>query len=211
MPSDVILLMQGGSKVDVCEMTTVDLELKLFPHPKGCGMLTIVLENGFYELQSIQPSRFGSWFINQRVSSNKTMYMASRLDPRFLCLPYFEKSAGKFSPLDQIIFVGDKFARFPFNLAHTWKLYEICDVNDKLGDDMILYRYNEDKVIEWLKQKVQRTSEVLLKQRDLKCRTMNQSFVPGFDASKQQSAKPYKTSKENSTDICSPGSRLLSK
>jgi len=30
------------------------------------------------------------------------------------------------------------------------RLDRVCDVNDKLGDDMLLYRLNEDKVMEWL-------------------------------------------------------------
>ena len=35
-----------------------------------------------------------------------------------------------------------------------WNMQDICDINDKLGDDMILYRLNRDKTLSWLKEKI---------------------------------------------------------
>eukprot|EP01036_Dinobryon_divergens_P045504 gene45504-60803_t len=78
------------------------------------------------EIQSVQPRRHGSWFIDQRISSEGSLYLASKFDPRFLILPYLEKESSRFCPLDQII--GPKI---PITGASSWKLEEICDVNDK--------------------------------------------------------------------------------
>lgn len=32
------------------------------------------------------------------------------------------------------------------------ELHKICDVNDQLGDDMLLYRLDEGKVLAWLSE-----------------------------------------------------------
>lgn len=185
---EIILLIQkgpaGGSGAVVAqEISAKELHLKAFPHPRGYGMMIIDLEDQFYELQSTQPRKFSSWFINQRVSSSQTVYMANIFDPRFLCLPFLEKAGAKYSPLDQIIHMDEKFARFPFQRVSTWKMQDICDVNDKLGDDMILYRYNESKVIDWLRGKVERTSAAFMKQRVAKMQ--HTTFASGFNVSKQ--------------------------
>ena len=76
---------------------------------KNSGNRTIATESKFteggfmYELQSIQPRKNSSFFVNQRINSSKEFYIANKIDPRFLLLPYFENSNGKFSPLDQIV------------------------------------------------------------------------------------------------------------
>lgn len=188
-PKDIILLIQraGGEEVRH-EISAKELTLKSFPHPRGYGMIVIDLEDKFYELQVTQPRKYSSWFINQRVSSGQNIYMANVFDPRYLCLPFLEKSAGKFSPLDQIVFLDAKYARFPFTRASTWKLNEVCDVNDKLGDDMILYRYNETKLLEWLNVKVQNTAKAVMKQRLSKAQSQNTTFASGFNVSKQSTA-----------------------
>jgi len=186
---DIVLLIQrpGGAGASQ-EISAKELALKSFPHPRGYGMMVIDLDDKFYELQVTQPRKYSSWFINQRVSSGQNIYMANVFDPRYLCLPFLEKSAGKFSPLDQIVFLDAKYARFPFARASTWKLSEVCDVNDKLGDDMILYRYNEVKLLEWLNVKVQNTARAVMKQRLAKAQSQNTTFASGFNVSKQSTA-----------------------
>ena len=195
---DIVLLFQvsstSGAGLEQKVFTPKELQLKSFPHPKGHGMMIIDVNEEFYELQAVQPRKYSSWFINQRVCSSQMIYMATKLDPRFLCLPFLEKSAGKFSPLDQIIYLEEKYARFPFKRAGEWKMHEMCDVNDKLGDDMILYRYNENKVVEWLKSKVDKTAGVLMSQRLAKAQSQNQAFVSGFNVSKQSVVSAKSTS-----------------
>jgi ribonuclease H2 subunit B len=178
---DIVLLIQGQLQ----EFNARELSLKSLPHPKGYPMLVIDLNNKLYELQCTQPRKYSSWFINQRVSSGQNIYMASILDPRFICLPYLEKAAGRFCPLDQVITMDEKYSRFCVKQAGSWKMHEMCDVNDKLGDDMLLYRYNETKLVEWLKGKVNAVAGVLKLQREAKASTHNTTFASGFNVSKQ--------------------------
>jgi hypothetical protein len=195
---DIILLIKTANSVGGVELCHRDLTLKSLPHPKGHGFVVIDFNNQFYEVQSVQPRKYSSWFINQRVSSSQTIYLANVIDPRFICLPFLEKQT-KYSPLDQIIFLDNKFARFPFNRVNEWKMDEICDVNDKLGDDMILYRYNEGKVEAWLKKKVETTAKVIMEQRIAKAKKLNSTVSAGFNASKQSTAVKIASAVEGSS------------
>ena len=60
-----------------------ELELLSLPHPKGCAVLYVILDGDLYELQSAEARRFGSWFIDQRVSGESHFYLANKIDPRF--------------------------------------------------------------------------------------------------------------------------------
>jgi hypothetical protein len=96
-------------------------------------------------------------------------FMASKFDPRFFLLPFLEKVGPKFMMLDQLVTNVDGCDRLPLDWAlQSWGMDAICDVNDQLGDDMLLYRFNEEKTIEWLKGKVKGTAAVLAKQRYIK-------------------------------------------
>ena len=161
------------------------LRLIKLPHPKG-GIPVMFLQGGdaeIYELQNAAPRKHASWFINQRVSSDPSFYMASRVDPRFLVLPYLEKAGSKFSPLDQIVTVADSCARISLDKASTWGLDGLCDIKD-LGD-MILYRHNEAKTLEWLGAKVRKTARLLTTQRIKKDKASNGLFVGAFNVSAQ--------------------------
>lgn len=178
---DIVLLIQGKPE----EFSSKELCLKSYPHPKGHTILMIDLNGKFYEIQRTQPRKYCSYFINQRVSSGQYLYLANQFDIRFLILPFLEKSATKYCPIDQIMIMNEKYSRFPFQYINNWKLNEICDVNDKLGDDMILYRYNESKVMEWLKMKVHNIANIMHTQRINKAKQNNTTFASGFNVSKQ--------------------------
>jgi hypothetical protein len=47
-------------------------------------------------------SKFGSWFVEQKVVSDGLLYVASPFDPKFLVLPVMAKHATRFSPLEQV-------------------------------------------------------------------------------------------------------------
>ncbi len=91
----------------------------------------------------------------------------------------------QYSPLNQIITPVDGFHSISLVNAKYWKLEEICDVNDKIDDEIIFYRFNIDKTIAWLKKKVLSTSTTLLKHRLSKAQTVNPSFSSNFDVSGQ--------------------------
>lgn len=154
-----VVIMEGK------EVAPGDFPLLTLPHPKdGQGVLFMFKQNVFYELQSVQPRKFGAWLIDERVSSDPGFYIATKFDPKFLLLPFLEKSS-KFSPLDQILTFCEGCDRIPIENHIQWGLDEVCDVNDKLGDDMILYRLNLEKLKSWLRNKVDRTARFLYRKR----------------------------------------------
>ena len=91
----------------------------------------------------------------------------------------------KFSPIDQIITASSGVMRIPMDNLPKWKLDEICDINDKLGDDMLLYRFNAEKTISWLKEKVAKVASVLASQRQKQTKATNNATVDSFDMSFQ--------------------------
>lgn len=176
----LILLTEDG----LIESNPAELNLiKLF-HPKGFPAVFVQIEDNILELQTFQPSKFGSWFINQRVSSDSFYYIGTRIDPRFLFLPYLEKSSGKFSPLDQIVTIEADCSRISLDLFNRYNLEDICDTNSKLGD-IVLFRYNEDKMLKWLKSKVEKVSVTLAAHRIIKDKKKNVLIVDNFNSSAQ--------------------------
>lgn len=184
----ILLLQRVPGRAEVVK--EADLNLTILAHPKArVPMVFIDLAGDIFELQSVLPKKHGSWFVNQKVSSNPSFYMASKIDPLFLCLPYFETRT-QFSPLDQIIISSDETstcARIPLNNSANWKLENIADVKD-LGDDLILYRYSELKTIAWLTNKVKRAARHLMSLRKARTTVQNTAFVGSFNMSAQSRA-----------------------
>lgn len=120
-----------------------------------------------YELQSIKIRKYGSWFIDQRIFSSSEYYILSKFDYKYLLLPYFEKNSANYSPLDQIVVyeTDNGCDRIELDNYKHWNLNEICDINNKLGENRLLYRLNLEKVISWLRDKVTRLSILLYQQR----------------------------------------------
>ena len=180
----ILLVQKPGGGTDLVRETSLDLIT--LPHPKGIPVVYIQISGEILELQSIQPKKHGSWFINQVVSSSNNFYTASKLDPRFLCLPFLEKAGTRFCPLDQIITTSDIVgcSRLPLSNWSKWNLHEIADVKD-LGDDLILFRFNESKTMDWLSGKVKRTATHFMKLRLLQSSAKNVAFVSSFQSSGQ--------------------------
>ena len=141
-----------------------------------------------------------SWFINQRVNDSSAYHIVNQIDMRFLCLPYLAKNGARYSPLDQIIRheeVDVHFDRISIEHANTWQLSEMCDVNDKF-DDLILYRYNEAKTLEWLQAKVNKISICLMEHKVNRPST----FSSSFNSSAQRTAQVDQVEvKPSSADI----------
>jgi hypothetical protein len=149
----------------------------------------IVFEGHLYELQKAQPRRHAAWFLDQYVSSDNSIYLASKIDIRFLILPYFEASDKKYSPLNQLVYDHDSIEdkdSIPLHLVSKDSLMQLFDMNDKMGDDMILYRYNEDKCLDWLELKVRSCASTLAKIREN--RDSEAALAPGFNLGHQRSS-----------------------
>jgi ribonuclease H2 subunit B len=156
------------------------------PHPRDGPSLFLLHGGHIYEYQKATPRKQGCFFIDQRISASPSIYVATCVDPRFLVLPFLEANAkGRYSPLDQIITHVEGTQRMPLDMVSKWKMNECCDVNDKFGDDMILYRYNEEKVVQWLRGKVMRAAAVLRIKRLQRSRHENKSSVDSFNIAAQ--------------------------
>jgi Ydr279p protein family (RNase H2 complex component) wHTH domain len=185
MPAKQIILIVQKPGGETGLLRETSLELITLPHPKGIPVVYIQIGGEILELQSMQPKKHGSWFINQVVSSSSNFYTASKLDPRFLCLPFLEKAGTRFCPLDQIITTSDIVgcSRLPLSNWSTWNLYEVADIKD-LGD-LVLFRFNESKTMDWLSGKVKRTATHFMKLRLLQSSAQNFAFVSSFQSSGQ--------------------------
>ena len=150
-------------------------------HPKGVPVIFIKKGKDILELQTCEPRKYGSWFINQRICSNGSYSLATKIDPKFLCLPYLEKS-DKFSPLDQIMIYNEGCDRLPLTDSKEWGLDSICDINSSFGEHMILYKYNEAKTLSWLKEKINKISKTIAKQRIIRELKGNINFVTTFNS-----------------------------
>lgn len=180
---DMILFFQNDVRPSAHTLSLLHL-----PHPKG-GLTTYTTYNfKFYELNVVQPRRHASWFIDQNVSSEKGFYFATEIDIRLLLLPFFERSGTKFSPLDQIVYLESSGDGIPLESFKSWKMEQVFDVNDKLGEDMILFRYNEVKAVVWLVEKVKRCAAALSQICRTRQNKENASFVKGFNVSTQNTA-----------------------
>ena len=132
-------------------------------HPRGHSVVYLINNNKFFELQRVQNgSKYSSFFVDQRVlggDDTATFYLANKIDLRYFIIPFLQKNASRFSPLDQIVRCGEEDSRDDLKLEYidTSSLEEICEVNNKF-DDMILYRYNESKLLDWLGNKVSKVS-----------------------------------------------------
>ncbi len=133
-----------------------------------------------YEIQSISHSRsntYSSFFIGSRVVSNPSLHLVNRVDPLFFLLSYFEPECNqsqKWQPLNQLcesknihsaiqhIIKNDKS-----QLRHFFHINDSLTLSDDEGnsnDDLILYKFQSDKVLTWLKAKVDNVESTIQKQ-----------------------------------------------
>ena len=196
----ILILQKPDGVAEIVKESSLDLIT--LPHPKGIPVVYISLSGHILELQSIQLKKHASWFVNQKVSSSGIFYMASKLDPRFLCLPFFEKAGTRFCPLDQIITPTEGCSKFFLTGSGGWSLDEISDVKD-LGDDLIVYRFSESKTMEWLNRKVKRTATHFKAVRCSKKAAENVTFVGSFESS-AQSSKSSKSAPSSSVVSSEP-------
>ena len=169
-------------------------------HPKGVPVIFVKKGKDILELQNCEPRKYGSWFINQRISSSRSYLLATKIDPRFLCLPYLEKS-DKYSPLDQIIINNEGCDRLPLNDSKEWGLDSICDINNSFGEHMILYKYNETKTLSWLKEKINKISKTVAKQKIIREVKGNINFVTTFNSGTKVNVLEESKTMNNSDEI----------
>ncbi|KHJ81705.1 protein family protein, partial [Oesophagostomum dentatum] len=122
-------------------------------------------ESKFYQLTLFQVVSIGethrSWFYGESVVSDGAIRLLSPIHPLFLALPYFMKSKSKFVELEEIL----NDAECP-SIAVLLKNDQLLKNLDKIADvkevcDTKVYRFNENKTLEWISDRFQRLRNAL--------------------------------------------------
>ncbi|KAL6101058.1 rnaseh2b [Pungitius sinensis] len=106
---------------------------------------------------------FHSWFVGQTVQRDGRLLFVTPMDPLYLILPYLIKSGkeGKFQPVDQVV-MDDEFPACSRLLSCTRSLASLHHITEEkeVGTHRF-HRYSQEKTMNWLKKKVERTVSVL--------------------------------------------------
>ncbi|XP_055543816.1 ribonuclease H2 subunit B isoform X2 [Wyeomyia smithii] len=115
-----------------------------------------------------------SWFVDESVHSNGKIYLPTKIDPLFLIIPYLAKQCeNRAVPLDHIL-IDDDFphtGKITKLLTHENQIVLIADV--KKAGNILAYKYNESKILEWLLQKCIRLKQALVHQQIFVARSQN--------------------------------------
>ncbi len=132
-------------------------------------------DGAFFEISAVEsptPTTLTSWFVDNSVVSNGTLFLATPLDPLLLALPHLSAARGHvdaekrgyFTPLSQSL--GSSTTRLPptdLLLAHFTanpaRLALICDAMDGAEPQ---YRLNDEKLHSLLTRKVAKAAVSLL-------------------------------------------------
>jgi hypothetical protein len=148
--------------IPCAELQARNLRIATIAHPKAnipIACLQDAIDGTFFELQTSQLNKYGSWFLHQRISSSPTFYIATRLDITYFIIPSLRKQSDNFRPIDQIAIDTVLTKSSTREL-----LVRICDVKT-LDDDLMFYRFSQDKTLSWLKRRVEATAAVIARQR----------------------------------------------
>ncbi|XP_063695646.1 ribonuclease H2 subunit B [Culicoides brevitarsis] len=122
----------------------------------------LLSDNKLYEIMTFNEKN-RSWFIDDSVASNGLIYMPMPFDPLYIAISYLMNcDSKKVEPLDYVL-VDEEF-------PETKKLMSLIDmkalskVAEQVGpEDLNAFKYNEEKVLEWLKKKCLIVVEALKK------------------------------------------------
>ncbi|KAK5575789.1 hypothetical protein RB653_006923 [Dictyostelium firmibasis] len=147
------------------DKNNITYEILTLPSPKyesvKCRYI-LDKENGrILEINKFN-SKPSSWFIDNGVRNDGSMYLSSDIDPLFLLIPFLEKykSLHKNEYLEISSIINDPYysnlSKIPFK--HS-QLSLICDSKDI--SDSKLYRLEDEKLLIWLRCKVKNISNYL--------------------------------------------------
>ncbi|XP_047457710.1 ribonuclease H2 subunit B isoform X2 [Mugil cephalus] len=117
-----------------------------------------------YEVKAFQED-FRSWFVGQSVQRDGRLMFVTPMDPLYLILPYLIKSGkeGKFQPLDQVI-MDEELPACSRLLSCTRSLSSLHHIaEEKEVGGQKFHRYSQERTMNWLKKKVERTVVALKK------------------------------------------------
>ncbi|KAJ7217837.1 ribonuclease H2, subunit B [Mycena pura] len=137
--------------------------------------------DGILEVQAVAPTNARSWFIGQEVVADGKLLVMTPIDPAFLLIPilqYHENTSQRmFRPADEIFEdaatnleqVSAANKDVSLHISKEDILYftsmdccrkalrRVCDVKD-IAEDITVYRFSSEKVVEYLRTKIERLS-----------------------------------------------------
>jgi len=114
--------------------------------------------------------KFSSWFVDDSIIQDGSLYIWTPIHIVFLLLPSLEKvrDQGTFCGIDHIVEClncgGDAFAVMDIVRAQQKKLQDVCEFKENGGE--FYYKLNDDKMKAWLQGRVVRLENDLKKKDD---------------------------------------------
>ncbi|KAL1929402.1 hypothetical protein VTP01DRAFT_1540 [Rhizomucor pusillus] len=118
-----------------------------------------------FELQKVSGcGRKASWMIDHSLYKDGSLYLVSPVDPLYISLPILERarnktsdSQGRFRVLDEIFSAehvgeGCQVEIFKRLEGFSTQVMHLCD-EQKVTEDIRMYRLSDDKVLSWLQKK----------------------------------------------------------
>jgi ribonuclease H2 subunit B len=150
-------------------------------HPKsGEAILYMFTDGGqrVHDVMTFDEDGRRSWFVGNLVLSDGSMIVTTPVDPVFLVLPYLIQASktGKFMSVECLL-VDSELPECR-RLAACCSANELCTVADvkDAGGDCNVYRYNSEKTLVWLRQKVEALVSAL-QQNDVNANASVATFI----------------------------------
>lgn len=129
-------------------------------HPKEGLALFRISETCFDEIFAVNDGH-RSFFYGESVIENGTIHIFTPYNLVFICLPYLQKTAGKFVEIGEILVDDqvDGIKELAENERILKALEAVSDVKDVL--DVKLYRLNDQKMLDWMRRKFDSLKKLL--------------------------------------------------
>jgi ribonuclease H2 subunit B len=167
-------MMATMERVFLVKEPASDLRIITLPHPKTEAPMRFIVDAKGETIMEIQKGaqKYSSWFKDQSVIEEGSLYVATPIDPLFIMIWLLEKcrkkkegQEGYFCSWDQMLEESSEFPAFRHLVFCLPHLHLICDVTGAEGEDGgqagAFYRLNDDRLMRWLRCKVNRLVENL--------------------------------------------------
>lgn len=145
------------------DKSEVNLSVKRFMHPKTSEPRLFVIRPNFqfYELVKYEPE-FSSVFIDDFVQSNINMFFATKFNVNYFLISILYNKEGEEVSLDNLV-LNDEIKNKSVKLKEFIDIEQLETLFDfKKDDDDVKIKFNLNKCLKWLKNKVLKL-EVYLK------------------------------------------------
>jgi hypothetical protein len=172
--------------------------------------------SSIYEVQGLSHPKsfeYSSFFVSNRVISNKDLHVVTPVDPLYFLLTHFTEEE-KWQPWDQLVqsksipqIVLKGIEQDKTQLKHFFVM------NDSYGDDLILYKFKQGLALNWLNKKMDRIQTFLIQQMNIlqeKERIEQSKNIGAFSSSFHLPPRAEQTRENETTDTSSLSSSTAS-